>query len=156
MGVGMRGAEGASALVVTIGRRACALRLPDVAEVMRPLPVEPISGAPHFVLGLCVIRGAALPVVDLTALLEVRPGIACGRFVSVKAGDRSLALAVDSVIGVRNLEHAQLLGLPPLLEDAQVIEAVGAADAQLLLVLRAARLVPDEAWPSLAVEISRR
>jgi chemotaxis signal transduction protein len=33
---------------------------------------------------------------------------------------------------------------------ADIIEAIGTRDAQLLVVLRAARIVPDEVWTSLA------
>ncbi len=145
-----------SALVVTVGQRSCALPLRDVAEVMRPLPVEAIAGAPHFVPGLCIIRGAALPVVDLAALLDPHSQKNWGRFVSLRAGARSVVLAVDSVVGVRNLALEQLEALPPLLEHSELIEAIGAADAQLLLVLRAARLMPEASWATLAVGIAAR
>ena len=51
-----------------------------------------------------------------------------------------------------NLDSAQLSELPLLLQDvtADLIESVGTRDAQLLLVLRAARIVPNEVWTTLA------
>lgn len=147
--------ETVAALVVAVGRRACALALTDVSEVMRPLPIERVDGAPFFVAGLAVVRGAAVPVVDLGAVLEGgAPSHLWGRFVSVKVGARHVALAVGGVLGVRTLERAQLTALPPLLRDAagEAIEAIAAADAQLLVVLRAARLVPEELWSTLAAD----
>lgn len=155
----LQAGEAVSALVFTVGQRACALPLRDISEVMRPLPIESVAGAPNFVPGVAIIRGAALPVVDLGMLLERRSQRAWGRFVTVKVGGaRSVALAVDEVVGVRSLEGSQLAALPPLLRaaDGDLIEALGAADAQLLVVLRAARLVPEEVWASLAVEMKAR
>jgi len=119
---------------------------------MRPLPIEPVAGTPAFVRGVSVIRGEPTPVVDLEALLERGPGSrAYGRFVTLKVGERRVALGVDSVVGVRTLEAATLGAMPPLLRDAaERVEALGAPDEQLLVVLRAARLVPDGVWTCLS------
>lgn len=74
-----------------------------------------------------------------------------GRFVSLRLGERMAALAVDEVLGVRALPAALLDETPPLLDggdDAQ-LAAIGARDAALLLVLRAARAVPEAVWQAL-------
>lgn len=137
------------ALVVTAGGRACALRLAEVIETMRPLPIEPVAGARGFLLGVATIRGDATPVVDLAAVLDPRSGGGpIGRLVTIRAGSRQVALAVAAVVGLCDLEAAPLAALPPLLREASAdaIEAIGTADAQLLVVLRAARLIPDDVW----------
>ena len=145
--------ETSPVFVVMVGARACAFPLHHVAETMRPLPINPVAGTPGFVCGVSLIRGTPTPVVDLKALLENcenSPGY--GRFVSLKLDDRRVAIGVDSVVGLRHLDSAQLGELPPLLRDvaADLIESFGTRDAQLLLVLRAARIVPDEVWTTLA------
>jgi purine-binding chemotaxis protein CheW len=140
------------ALIVTAGARACAIPVRHVSETMRPLPVERVPGGPPFIRGISVIRGGPVPVVDLSALLEgSRNGDVFGRFVTVKVGKRRVALAVDTVVGVRSLGAAEVQQLPPLLQGAQadLIEAIGTLDAQLLVVLRTARLVPHELWEAL-------
>jgi purine-binding chemotaxis protein CheW len=73
------------------------------------------------------------------------------RFVTVDAGDRRVALAVDTVIGVRTIPTETLDELPPLLRDANtdVISTIGMLDAQLLVVLRSARLIPEPVWTAL-------
>jgi purine-binding chemotaxis protein CheW len=130
-------------LICRVQTRLCALPLAHVVEMLRPLPV---AGAPPFVLGLAVIRGAPLPVVDSARLLGADDARA-GRFVTVNAGNRRVALAVDCVLGVRAVAPESLHALPPLLHEADsgVIAAIGLLDAELLLVLRSARLLPDEA-----------
>jgi purine-binding chemotaxis protein CheW len=131
----------------------CALPLAHVVETMRPLPVEPMAGAPPYVRGLAIIRGAPVPVVDVARLLgEEAAGTEVGarvppsaRFVTLKIGERAIALAVDGVVGVRTLAVDALHELPALLRDAEVdaVSSIGTLDSELLLVLRSARLVPQ-------------
>jgi purine-binding chemotaxis protein CheW len=148
-----RASEISPVLVVMVGARACAFPLHHVAETMRPLPIEPVAGTPGFVRGVAVIRGTPTPVVDLKALLENSENSpSYGRFVTLKLDERRVVIGVDSVVGLRNLDSAQLGELPPLLRDvnSDLIASFGTRDAQLLLVLRAARIVPDEVWTTLA------
>jgi purine-binding chemotaxis protein CheW len=125
-----------------------------VVETTRPLPVEPIRGASDKALalvdGLAMIRGAPVPVVDARKLLGVQ-GAAATRFVVVRAAQRRVALAVDAVIDVRRIDTAALPGLPPLLGSAQrdAVSAIGALDAELLIVLDSARVLPDDSWRAL-------
>jgi purine-binding chemotaxis protein CheW len=125
----------------------CALRVEDVFETFRPLPVEPVMGAPGFVRGAAIVRGAPTPVVDLAVLLgaddaaqpqslqdarglhsaaqslqEAARGLqeaARGRrFVAVRAGGHRVVLEVDEVLGIRPLSVAELTAAPPLLGGA--------------------------------------
>ena len=81
---------GFPALLIRGGGPVFALPLESVAEVMRPLPIEPLGGMPAFVLGVSVIRGLPTPVADLTGLVggvSVPPS----RFVTVRANGRVVA-----------------------------------------------------------------
>lgn len=144
-----------SVLVVRAGSRVCAIALQHVSEIMRPLPIEAVIGAPTYVRGVSVIRGVPTPVVDLEVLLGGRGGEPVhGRFVTVRCGERRVVLGVGGVVGIRDLASVRLAALPPLLGDlgAERIEAIGAADAGLLVVLRTARIVPDDVWLLLSSE----
>lgn len=147
--------DGAS-LVCSIGTCFCAIAIEHVVETMRPLPIEPIAGASDLVSGVAIVRGVPIPVVDAGRLLGVdrlpaamaQPGGA--RFVTVRAGERRVAFAVETVLGVRHLSASSLRDLPPLLRDSvDSVSKIGALDAQLLVVLRAMRLVPEAVWRSL-------
>jgi purine-binding chemotaxis protein CheW len=140
-------------LLFQVRTRLCALPLAHVVETMRPLPVEAMAGGPPCVLGLAIIRGAPVPVVDIARLLGEqvsRPEEETwlppsARFVTVVVAGRGVALAVDGVVGVRTLALDSLRDLPPLLRDAEVdvVGSIGTLDSQLLLVLRSARLLPQ-------------
>ena len=134
-----------------VGAVVCALPLQHVSETMRPLPVEALSGTAAFIDGVSLIRGAPVPIVDLARLLGNVSTEPRTRLVVVKVGERRAALAVARVIGVRSLESALVLDLPPLLSGAssEVITTIGSLDARLLLVLETSRLLPESSWASL-------
>jgi len=143
---------------------------------MRALPVSPVPEMPDFMLGLSMIRGAPVPVVDTARLVGVMqaarmplPGddndasVPPGwqpdtgppppsRYIALALGGRSVALAVDDVIGVRNVPAEELADVAPLLDGVEdgFVRAIAALDHELLLVLRAGRLVPDAMWATLA------
>jgi purine-binding chemotaxis protein CheW len=130
------------AVIVVCGALACALPVRDVIETMRPLPVEPLRSAPDFVLGVTMVRGAPVPVVHLGRLLrgdDTPPQ----RFISLRVAERCVVLAVDACLGVRPLQPQVFQELPPLLSAAADVKAVTQLDAQLCLVLDAARLLPE-------------
>lgn len=129
-------------LVARVRGILCALPVSAVVETMRPLPVEPVAGAPPFVAGLSIVRGAPLPVLDLAMLLGLGPGEP-GRMVVIRVGERRAAILVDHVEGLRSIDEVR--EIPPLLSRAarEVVEAVGVLDDQLLAVLRSARLLQE-------------
>lgn len=133
-----------------VGDRLCAIPLADVVETMRPLPVEAVAGAPNYVPGVAIIRGEALPVIDVGALLGAG-GSRAGRFVTLRVADRRVALAVDDVVGVRALPSAALGRLPPLLRSAGAgaVSSMSALDSELLVRLDGAHVVPDALWGEL-------
>ena len=143
---------GMQALIVGVQSCACAMPLMHVIEVMRPLPIGPISGAVSFVRGMSIVRGIPTPVVDLASLLGAPNGVN-GRLVTLRLGNRQVALCVSAVLGVRELDSLTIQELPPLLYGApsDVIDAIGTLDSQILFVLRSGWRLPDEVWQALAV-----
>lgn len=135
------------ALLFRVGSSFGAIALASVAETMRPLPIQSLSDVPAFVLGVAVIRGAATPVIDGAALFSAERSSSFARFVALRVDGRSVALAVDEVIGIRELPEVET-NLPPLLRGAAdgVVETIGNLDARLLVVLQNARIVPAQVW----------
>lgn len=140
------------ALFIRASGRAFAIPLSFVRETMRPLPVERLPELPAFVRGLARVRGRLVPVVVLSRLVgdEVERGGA-RRFVSLEVNGGAFVLEVDEVRGLGELDQDQLEGLPPLARglDGSVVAAVRVRDAELLFVLEATRLLPEELASSL-------
>jgi purine-binding chemotaxis protein CheW len=125
-----------------------ALAAQDVVETMRPQPIQPLASVPAFVLGVAIIRGVPVPVVDAGALLGAVGAPRPTRLVTIRTGGRQVALAVEEVLGVRALARGPVHDLPPLLTraGADTIAAIASLDAQLLMVLQATRLMPPTVW----------
>jgi len=119
---------------------------------MRPLPVESVAPAPDFVLGVALIRGEPVPVIDAGALIGAAERADISRYVTIRSGGAAVALAVEEVLGVRELPPASLKKLPPLLRDAsvEIVSALGALDAELLTVFKLARTLTDRIAHDLA------
>jgi purine-binding chemotaxis protein CheW len=96
-----------------------------------------------------------VPVVDAGLLLGGEEANA-SRFVSIRIGERTVALAVDAVLGVRAIADDDLRELPPLLGGASgdVIALLGQLDSEMLVVLEDARLVPDSVWVMIDGQVS--
>lgn len=139
-------------LVLGLGSRACAFPLAHAIEAMRPLPIVTLAGVPPYVLGLAIIRGGPMPVVHLGRLVGAGEADVVSRFVTLRLGDRKMALAVRSVLGVRELDPGSIDRLPPIFgpESAAIIESIGRLDSELLLVLGSMRLLPESIWTAVS------
>ena len=140
-------------LLVRARARVCALPLSAVVETLRPLPLQPVSDlpVPAFVLGLSVIRGEPVPVVDLGALLALPGDPRPRRWATLRLGARRVALAVEDILKIVPADRLDRRPLPPLLSGAGpgAVDALGTLDGEFLSVLETGRLIPDEAWSGL-------
>ncbi len=141
-------------LVLRARRVVGGIPLASLAEIMRPLAAHPVPGSAPYLRGVSIIRGHPVPVVDLGGFLGAEGEAKPTRLVVVRAGDRSVALAVEEVLGIRDIEGSRLEALPPLLRDARpdVLASAGVLDGQFMLVLQAARCIPDDLWTRLEAE----
>jgi purine-binding chemotaxis protein CheW len=139
------------AVICRVGSRFCAFPVEHAEETMRPLPLEQLAGVPRFVLGVSIIRGSATPVVDARRLLGADETASPARLLTLKVGTRRVALAVDAVVAVKDIAAHAVHDLPPLLREvgADAVSAIGTLDSDLLLLLQAARVVPDSVWGAL-------
>jgi purine-binding chemotaxis protein CheW len=116
------------------------------------MPLEPVADGAHYLLGLSIIRGVPLPVVELGALLGRAPvpATSAARLVTVRVGARLAAIHVDAVIGVQSLPPGAVHELPPLLGSSALASSLGTLDRELVSVLDSGRVFADDMWPRVA------
>jgi purine-binding chemotaxis protein CheW len=143
-------AAGGTSLVFRAGSLLCALRLDDVIETMRPLPVRALAGTPAFVRGICVMRGVPTPVVDVARLLGGEQ-VEFSRFVAVRTERGPVAFATGPVLGIRTVAtgdattgHAALLAGTGA--ASPLVAGIATIGAEPLMLLQSMRVVPDEVW----------
>jgi purine-binding chemotaxis protein CheW len=142
---------GGQSLVFRADTHLAAIGLEHVTEVLRPLPVEGLAGVPPYVRGICVLRGRPVPVVDIGLLLggERTTGEdRAARFVGVRTGPQAAVLAVDTVLGIRDIPMERLHDLSSV-TGSVACAAVGAIGREPLLLLEAGRVIPDSVWDAL-------
>lgn len=149
----------AMVLLCHVGDLLCALPVEHVVETLRPLPLEPL-GTSELVRGVAIVRGTPVPVIDAGVALG-RPRLtAARRWIVLRLDVRRAAMAVDEVVGVSKVTNASFAALDPLLAGrdhgsaahgttAASIQSLAAIDQALMVVLRAARLVPPAVFAAL-------
>ncbi len=120
-----------------------AIPLQDVHEVLRPLPVTRLPDLPSFVVGASLVRGSATPVLSLAALLG-RQGVREERWVLLRFPEGAAALAVQNVLGVKNIPAAAFRDANSLGSAlrGKVVQSIAAFDGRLLVFLDSAKLLP--------------
>ena len=86
------------ALLFTVDRRRCAIRLADVSEVVSAVEVQPLPGAPAIVEGVVNVRGEIVPVLALRSRMG-QPARAVQEteyFIIARARDRRVILRSDT------------------------------------------------------------
>lgn len=99
----VRRGAGEPVLAFALNEERLAFPLPLLAEVLPAVAPAPLPGAPAEVLGLLGRRGAVLPILDLGGLLGLPRSAAPTEGYLLVLRDRSLALRVDRLEGVRRL-----------------------------------------------------
>jgi purine-binding chemotaxis protein CheW len=122
-------------LIFGVGDLLCALPLEVVVETIRPLPVQPLAGAGDALLGIAVIRGEAVPVLDTGRLLGGEPRTPT-RFITTNTASGPIAFAAGDVVGVHDVEPDETRPLPAMLRPGNLVTAVGVLGSRPLLFVR--------------------
>ena len=113
---------------VRIGAGHYAIDVREVREVEECQPVSELPGAPAGVVGVCNLRGAVLPIVEVHQMLGQAPD--GGRYIVVAEADGMVAgVQVDAILGIEPLPAA----LEP--QPALGIRGQALADGELIGVL---------------------
>ena len=132
-----------SFLLVRVGGRMCALPLAQVGETLRVPDLPPLASTVPGMRGMTLLRGEQTPVLDLAALLGFTAlGGDRRRLVSLRVAERVVAMMVDDVVGVREVdrESLQRIDLPGGQE-----RVMGVFDEGFARVLDAGGLMPEGA-----------
>jgi purine-binding chemotaxis protein CheW len=95
----------ASYLLVEVAGERFRLAQDCVVELVRSVPWTRVPRAPRGLLGIGVLRGAALPVLSLAALLDLPEPAEPGSFAVVAIDQQRIFLAVDRVLGLEPIER---------------------------------------------------
>ncbi|MFH0881993.1 MAG: chemotaxis protein CheW [bacterium] len=142
-----------SYLLFGCNSRLLALPASMVIETLRLPEIDPIPDTPEYVRGVSLLRGEAVPIVDLGHLLQGAKSSESRRIITVRTtAGRRIGLLVSEVFHLISQDQVNLQDLPPLLHgaDETVIENLGRLDDAFLSVLKLGHVIPESLWQQLS------
>lgn len=122
-----------------LGAQEYGLPILQVHEVLRPLPIEPVPGAPDIMLGVINLRGQVVTVIDLRRYLKLpeQAHDAETRIIVVAHEGETFGLLVDRIGEVSKIALAAIKPVPALHRQGDrygFAGMVGRGDALLTLL----------------------
>ena len=131
-------------LVFTLDELLYGVRLSVVVRVVRAVRITPLPKAPSIVIGVINLGGRIIPVVNIRRRFHLpeRELELSDQFIvatirkgnAYKDGSRLLALAVDAVVGVRDLSAQAMTASETILPGLEHLEGVAKTNEGLVLI----------------------
>ena len=117
----------------TLGTGTYAINIMQVHEVLQPLQLIQVPGAPDFVEGIAELRGEYLPIIDLRR----RMGLPLDSDYKVVVADvrgRRVGLVVDQVIDVFRVHGERVAPLDALAASAAFSGVIKDGDGAIMVI----------------------
>ena len=113
-----------------------ALPLSTVNRVVRVVEIMPLPKAPEIVLGVVNVQGHIVPVMDVRKRfhLQKRALDTDDRLIIAQTSTRTVALLVDSVVGVHTLAENEFAGSEQALPFAEYLHGVAKTEEGIVLI----------------------
>ena len=113
-----------------------ALHLSAVQRVVRAVEILPLPKAPDIVQGVINVQGQIIPVIDVRTRFRLPPREMDldDRFIIARTSTRSVALAVGSVSGIRELADGEMVDANQVLPEAEYIRGIAKTSDGLILI----------------------
>ncbi len=132
----------------SLGTEEFSIDILKVQEIIRPMDITRVPGAPEFIEGVINLRGRVIPVMDLRRRLgmQAQEETRDTRIVVVEVGGKTVGLKVDSVSEVLRLSTDRIEP-PPSFDNVQntdCIRGVGKLEDRLIILLDVEKVLSPE------------
>jgi purine-binding chemotaxis protein CheW len=123
-------------VVFTLEEKYYALYLSTVERIVRVVEVTTLPKAPEIVLGVVNVAGRIVPVVDIRKRFRLpkRELNLSDQLVIANSSQRSVALVVDSVIGVSKHRDADVIPAGEVLPWMEYVEGIVKVEGEMILI----------------------
>jgi purine-binding chemotaxis protein CheW len=141
-------AEGNRELIAfRIGDQEFCVNVMSVREIRGWTPATPMPHAPGYVLGVINLRGAVLPIIDLSRRLGMRAAEPTARHVIIVAQVRSkvVGLLVEAVSDILTVTNDDIQPTPEISSELerQYARGILAIDKRMICLIELAALFTD-------------
>jgi purine-binding chemotaxis protein CheW len=143
-------AQGSRELIAfRIGEQEFCVNIMSVREIRGWTQATPMPHAPAYVLGVINLRGAVLPIVDLSARLGMKDAEPSARHVIIVAQVKSriVGLLVEAVSDILTITDENIQPVPEVSSDLEKHYARGilAIDKRMICMIELDALFPEKA-----------
>ncbi|MBA3042739.1 MAG: chemotaxis protein CheW [Alphaproteobacteria bacterium] len=140
--------EGARELIAfRIGDQEFCVNIMSVREIRGWTPATPLPHSPSYVLGVINLRGAVLPIINLSIRLGMKPVEPEARHVIIVAqvGAKVVGLLVEAVSDILTVSDDNIQPTPEVSSDLEKQYARGilAIDKRMICLIELGALFPD-------------
>jgi purine-binding chemotaxis protein CheW len=123
-------------VIFVLDNQRFALHLPVVERVTRAVFVTALPGAPEIVMGAINVHGQVIPVVDVRQRLGLpqRALEISDYFIVAHTTSRTVALAVDEIIGVLEVAQQDVVPTSEIIRDLPHLEGAIRITNDLILI----------------------
>ena len=131
-----------------IGSQEFCIDIMSVREIRGWTPATPLPRAPDYVRGVINLRGAVLPIVDLSTRLGLGPTDPGSRHVVIVAqiGRQIVGLLVDAVSDILTVHEAEIQPTPEVGSDLvrRFVRGLLAIDGRMISLISLDRVLPED------------
>ncbi len=139
--------NGRELMAFRIGAQEFCVDIMAVREIRGFTPATPLPQSPGFVRGVINLRGAVLPIVDLSARLGFGPAEPTARHVImvVQVGDQVVGLLVDAVSDILTVSSEAVQPTPDVASDMakMFVRGVLAIDGRMISHIALDNVLPQ-------------
>ena len=123
-------------IVFTLDELRFAVYLSAVERVVQAVEITPLPKAPKIVMGVINVKGQIVPVLDIRQRLHLpmRDVDINDQFILARASSRLVALAVDSVNELHEIEERELVAADQIPYGTEYIHGVVKLENNLVLI----------------------
>src|SRR6218665_3826806 len=130
-----------------IGAQEFCVNIMSVREIRGWTPATAMPHSPQYVLGVINLRGAVLPIVDLSARLGMKPAEPSARHVIIVAQVKNqiAGLLVEAVSDILTVTDDNIQPVPEVSSDLerQYARGIFAIDKRMICMIELDALFPD-------------
>ena len=138
--------QGRELIAFRIGDQEFCVNIMSVREIRGWTPATPMPHAPPYVLGVINLRGAVLPIIDMSLRLGMKPAEPTVRHVIIVAqvGQKAVGLLVDAVSDILTVTDDNVQPTPDIANEMTKNYARGilAIEGRMICMIELEALFP--------------
>jgi purine-binding chemotaxis protein CheW len=133
-------------VVFRLGKEMYGVDINLVQSIEKDLNVVPVPNSQTYIRGIVNMRSEVIPVYSLAKKFGKDSEATAESTIIINLGDIKLALEVDEVLEIHDIDEAHIVTMPHMLvkQDTQYLDRVANVDGKLIMLLDVEKLLSDE------------